>query len=119
MIRKPQVAGTFYPGSKKELEESVKNYIGKHSPTPAAGIMVPHAGYLYSGKTAGLTYREIQIPETVIIIGPNHTGRGKPVSIMREGRWAIPGAEIEIDLEIAGKLISESRFAENDREAHV
>ncbi len=118
MLRKPQVAGSFYPDYPEALKESVKSFIGEPSPAPAVGIMVPHAGYIYSAKTAGLTYSKVRITDTVILIGPNHTGRGKAVSVMKEGRWQIPGAEIEINSEIAGKLIKESQFAEDDVEAH-
>ncbi|MEA3507213.1 MAG: AmmeMemoRadiSam system protein B [Elusimicrobiota bacterium] len=119
MIRKPQVAGSFYPAAEQELEKTVKNYLGETDLSPAAGIMVPHAGYIYSGRTAGLTYRRVKIPDTVIIIGPNHTGRGAPVSVMAEGAWQIPPSEIEINSTLAGEIISGSRFAQNDTEAHA
>ncbi len=75
--------------------------------------IVPHAGYIYSGPCAAHTYlaiREDRIPETVIILGPNHTGYGAPVSVYPRGIWRTPLGDIEVDEEIAKKLISMEPF---------
>jgi len=64
------------------------------------GLVSPHAGYVYSGPVAGATISRIVFKDTFIIIGPNHTGLGKPCSIMTEGTWTTPLGEVEIDSEL-------------------
>ncbi len=121
MIRKPAVAGQFYPESEHELYGTVKKYIeaGSNSSRKATAIISPHAGYVFSGRVAGLTYSEVSIPDTAVIIGPNHTGRGSPASVMTHGKWEIPGGNLFIDERTASKILEKSRFAEDDSIAHL
>ncbi|MBN2407099.1 MAG: AmmeMemoRadiSam system protein B [Elusimicrobia bacterium] len=121
MIRKPAVRGMFYPEREKDLRAQVLGYMSRGSGNreKAKGIMVPHAGYIYSGKVAGLTYSRVAVPDKIIIVGPNHTGLGTPVSVMSEGEWEMPGGNISIDAGIAGRIISASSYAEADTYAHL
>ncbi len=121
MIRKCCVAGSFYPSDEKQLFDIIKKYIlaGKNTNDIVQGIIAPHAGYIYSGKVAGLTYSEVHIPDTVIIIGPNHTGIGPQISIMNSGSWEIPGHSIEIDADLADNIIKYSSFAKSDNTSHL
>ena len=120
MIRQAAVSGRFYPDDKTELLNSVRKYVenGSISDMPSRAIVVPHAGYIFSGKTAGLTYSAVKIPDRVVIIGPNHYGRGPQISVMKEGIWRLPGFDAEIDEELAEVIIKNSRFAEDDATAH-
>ena len=79
MIRKPTVAGKFYPQDKTELEEEVKEYLaGKRENIEMA--VVPHAGYMFSGKLAGEVIGKIGKKKDFIILGVNHSGLGNKVS---------------------------------------
>jgi AmmeMemoRadiSam system protein B len=121
LLRKPVVAGSFYPGNEKELSETVRELLSAEtvSKERAKGVVVPHAGYIYSGKVAGLTYGSIEVPDNVIIIGPNHTGLGEAVSVMSNGAWEIPGGSFEINNELADSILSLSNFAIQDAKAHL
>jgi len=82
------------------------------------GLLAPHAGYIYSGAVVGAVISKVQFKDTFIILGPNHTGYGKPFSVMTEGRWKTPLGEVEIDSELASKLVSLSEYLKEDIEAH-
>jgi AmmeMemoRadiSam system protein B len=88
------------------------------TPQPAIGVVVPHAGYIYSGKVAGATYTRVAIPSRTIILCPNHTGFGVPLSIMSSGSWQTPLGELQIDGELAIALMASDPDLEEDSEAH-
>jgi len=120
MIREPVVAGRFYPGNPSTLEEEIKGFIEEKAPKKdVIGLVSPHAGYMYSGAVAGATISRIKFPQTFIILGPSHTGRGKPFSIMTEGTWRTPLGDVEIDSALAGDILARSRHLEEDTVAHL
>lgn len=82
-IRKPAVAGQFYPKDKGELEEQVKNFLGSKKENIKAAI-VPHAGYMFSGKLAGDVLSRFADKKDFIILGVNHSGLGSKISISLE-----------------------------------
>jgi AmmeMemoRadiSam system protein B/AmmeMemoRadiSam system protein A len=82
------------------------------------GLVSPHAGYPYSGPVAGAVISRIKFKDTFIIIGPNHTGRGKPLSIMTQGSWKTPLGEVEIDTELGEQILSSSSHLQEDDSAH-
>jgi len=119
MKRKPVVAGQFYSASSSGLSKEVQRYI-QASPVKekAIGVVSPHAGLIYSGAVAGAVYSRIEFPHTFILLGPNHTGLGKPLSIMARGEWEIPTGSLKIDEALAKKILSYSRVIEEDSFAH-
>lgn len=117
-IRPPAVAGRFYPGEPAELRRQVAQLLGTPAPAPAVGAVVPHAGYVYSGKVAGATFRRLRIPERVVVLGPNHTGRGAPISVYATGAFRIPGADVAIDEPLAAAILAGVPGAQADRRAH-
>ncbi|MBI4335301.1 MAG: AmmeMemoRadiSam system protein B [Candidatus Omnitrophica bacterium] len=120
MKRNPAVAGQFYPLRAAAIEKQVFGFIGKLTRrVKAVGIVSPHAGYIYSGPVAGSVYAAIELKPTYIIIGPNHTGKGRPYSIMSEGEWVMPQGEVEIDTDLAKSLLRNSEFLEEDFLAHA
>ncbi|MFH1238505.1 MAG: AmmeMemoRadiSam system protein B [bacterium] len=120
MLRKPAVAGQFYEGEAKRLKRQLEQYIEPQAKKEEAlGIMVPHAGYMYSGKVAGTVYSRITIPQTFIIIGPNHHGMGVPTAVMAEGSWETPLGTIAIDTETARKILTNSSVLKEDASAHI
>ncbi len=119
MKRKPAVAGQFYQASSSQLQAQVKQYIDSDSPkNHAIGIVSPHAGLMYSGEVAGSVYSRIEIPHTFILLGPNHTGAGAPVSIMSSGQWQLPTGEMTIDESLASDLMKGAAILTEDSLAH-
>lgn len=120
-IRKPFVAGRFYPKDAEGINKKIFSFIkGVQSPKVGAiGCILPHAGYDYSGKVAATTLLKVNIPERVILLGPNHTGCGCAYSIMVEGIWKTPLGEVKIDNKLAGLILSGSRYLEDDDLAHI
>lgn len=118
--RQPAVAGRFYPADADSLEKEIKSHIQEdQTKIPAIGIVSPHAGFMYSGDVAGAVYSRIEIPQTLIIIGPNHTGQGSPVSLMAERTWSMPFGEVEIDRELACAILKKSRKIVSDDKGHL
>jgi AmmeMemoRadiSam system protein B len=119
MLRKPAVAGRFYPADKKALESDLASYLGQvRGDLSARGIVVPHAGYMYSGHVAGAVYSRLKVPARIILLGPNHTGLGAPLSIMTEGSWEIPAGKVAIDTALAKSLMHHCHLLTEDTAAH-
>ena len=85
----------------------------------AIGIVSPHAGLIYSGPVAGALYSSIEIPDTVVLIGPNHTGLGAAVSLMAKGSWETPLGTVEIDEALAASILAKSSHIRDDSVAHL
>jgi len=120
MLRQPAVAGYFYQGSAESLRRQVEEFVTRGSAKAAAyGILAPHAGLKYSGAVAGAVYSSIEIPDTVVLIGPNHTGLGTPVSLMSHGRWKTPLGEVDIDEALASAILNKSGLIHEDSLAHL
>ncbi len=129
VIRRPAVAGAFYEGNGQRLKEQIANcyqhrlgpgklpQISETVKRSLLGIVVPHAGYMYSGPVACHSYAELAKdgkPETAIILGPNHTGMGSGVSIQTEGEWITPLGSVEIDSSTANGILENSQLLEED-----
>lgn len=109
-MRKPAVAGQFYPRNKNDLDREINRcFAGITSiERDVIGAVVPHAGYMYSGNTAAHVYSALPKAETYVLLGPNHTGYGSPVSVSGE-TWSTPLGEVKSDSEfirvLPGKII--------------
>ena len=132
-IRRPYVAGTFYRGNAEALRDQIENcFLHKFGPQKIPevtsndskkiiGLVCPHAGYQYSGPIAANAYYELaqsRKPEIIVILGPNHTGYGSAIDIMIEGVWRTPLGDVQIDEEIANKIMRETRFTDVNDVAH-
>ncbi len=119
MIRNPVVAGQFYPASPDQLRTMIKGFVDeKATKEEIIGLVVPHAGYVYSGAVAGATISRVKFKNTFIILGPNHTGNGPPFSIMTEGAWKTPLGQVEIDSALAKEILATSSYLQEDHLAH-
>jgi len=119
MSRSPIVAGQFYPASSSQLKSMIEQLVGeKVAREDVIGLVSPHAGYIYSGPVAGAVISRIRFKGTFIIMGPSHTGRGKPLSIMTEGTWETPLGEVEIDSELGKQILAVSSYLQEDSIAH-
>jgi len=114
------VAGSFYPDSASELSGMLRTFIKSDSEKKDhIAIVAPHAGYVYSGGVAGETYSLVNIPPTAIILAPNHTGRGKRISLYPGDAWNTPLGRVPVNKEINSKLLSECELIEEDEFAHL
>ena len=122
--RLPAVAGSFYPAERRELESEVRRLL---SAEPAfriegrpKGLIVPHAGYGYSGAVAAAAYRllEGESFDTVVLLGPSHQSHFRGASAGRHSSYVTPLGELAVDQEIVSRLISAERCISFRPEAH-
>ena len=129
--RSPVVAGQFYPGSEKALQHQIHECfvhsrgwgklpsINKQG-ARIKGLVVPHAGYVYSGAIASHSYgflAEHGFADTFIILGPNHTGQGSGVALMTQGSWKTPLGKTPIASTLARQL--HAGIIDEDSSAHA
>lgn len=120
MKREPTVAGYFYSENKEILKSDLRELIKERKEKlKVKGIVVPHAGYMYSGWVAGQTYGVIYPPEVALIIGPNHTGLGREASLFTGEAFITPLGEARVCKTLASKLLEEVPFLEEDPLAHL
>jgi len=118
MIRKPAVAGHFYPADKNSLEKALQKLV-----QPAAnrsrvmGLLAPHAGYVYSGSCAGKGYARAELTETVIVLGVNHRGVGAELALDGNDYWETPTGSVGVNTELRARLLDASTRFRLDSEA--
>jgi len=119
MVRQPAVAGQFYTSDPSRLRDQLEKFTeGKVRKIKAIGAIVPHAGYVYSGTVAGSVYARIKIPETVVILGPNHHGVGSSAALFPPGEWVTPLGTVGINQQLSALLLKHSTLVEEDSTAH-
>ncbi len=119
-IRMPAVAGMFYEGQPERLREQVLGCLPAGvQPEAALGVIVPHAGYVYSGGVAGAVYARVALPRTAVVLCPNHTGRGAPASLEPSDAWRTPLGDVPTNARLARRLLELAPSLEEDRGAHV
>ncbi|MEW5757905.1 MAG: AmmeMemoRadiSam system protein B [Candidatus Omnitrophota bacterium] len=119
MLREPAVAGRFYPQSKSDLIKQITSFLPKKiQKKDVVGAILPHAGYIYSGKVAVETACIIEPKKIFIVIGPNHSGIGENFSIQTKGKWLTPLGEVAIEEYLASELLKNSLLLKEDSLAH-
>ena len=132
-VRRPAVAGAFYPAQPKRLRDQIESCFthekgpgrlprGERRPRDILSVVCPHAGYMYSGPAAAHSYlalAEQEKPDSVVVLGPNHTGWGTPVSIMGEGIWETPLGRVKLDSELARAIIDTAGVIDYDETAFL
>ena len=119
MLRRSAVAGRFYPGETDHLLSVLGGFAQQRGQRiRAVGLVVPHAGYMYSGHVAGEVYSRVEVPARCIMMCPNHTGLGSPVAIMQSGEWETPLGRVPIDEAMATELLSLDPDLKVDASAH-
>jgi len=120
MIREPVVAGQFYPADPAALLREIQSYLPPpEPPLPAKALIAPHAGYMYSGPVAGAVYRAVRPALRAIVLGPNHTGRGVPLSLSPDGEWRTPLGAVAVDNDLNERLQKECPDLQLDKSAHA
>jgi AmmeMemoRadiSam system protein B/AmmeMemoRadiSam system protein A len=117
--RRPAGAGSFYPADAAELARLVDGLLeGEATAEAWPAAMVPHAGLVYSGRLAAQVLKRVQIPRTVIVIGPKHTALGMDWAIAPHQTWSFPGGSLESDFLLARQLSQAIPGLEMDAAAH-
>lgn len=112
VVKEPAVAGSFYPADREELHRFITGVLSRASASSVEGrliaLVVPHAGYVYSGQVAAHAYRHIteRPVDTVILIGASHAASYAGVSVYSEGLWRTPLGDVKINERIAKALLS-------------
>lgn len=102
-MRHPTVSGSFYPSNVESLVAMLREFTSESKDERIVACVSPHAGYVYSGKTAGKVHSLLPDAETFVIIGPNHSGMGLPVAVSTD-KWLTPLGEVEVDREFIDAL---------------
>jgi MEMO1 family protein len=126
-MREPAVAGLFYEKDKQSLTDHLKQLFRDASEKrlvekPVAALIVPHAGYLFSGEVAASAF--VQLPhdatyDNIFIIGSSHKATFKGASIYNNGNFKTPLGELEVNCDLATKLIDNHEVFNNFGEAHL
>ena len=114
-VRRSVIAGTWYPGTASRLERAVKGYMAnvpeREDETELLGLIVPHAGYQYSGQVAAYAYKQLEGRdyEAIMILAPSHRPPVREYAVSAEDCYQTPLGEVEIDrslVEIIGQKVS-------------
>ena len=81
-------------------------------------MILPHAGYVYSGETACRTLSRVRVPEKNFLIGPNHRGIGSEFAVFPEGKWETPLGPVLLDAGLGAAMCGASHHLHADEEAH-
>jgi hypothetical protein len=129
--RQPAVAGSFYPGDAREMGRMVDRCLDEAErrwPMPAGtpaepiGVLVPHAGLVYSGPAAAAGWIALAgaRPDTVVIVGTCHTAAGLDrIGVSPADRWALPGGAVEVDAGLTAAVVALGAPFATDAAAHA
>jgi len=124
-VRQPAVAGAFYPADPVELKSQLasffKNVEDNKINENIAGIIVPHAGYVFSGQTAATAYARLDPEKTysrIFLIGTSHHVQLNGASVYNLGDFKTPLGVVKVDTELANRLIAENKLFKSAPEAH-
>lgn len=121
-IRMPAVAGRFYPSNPQRLAREIDEYLAPIPavPAPAAlACVVPHAGYMYSGRVAGAVYRALPVCVSVVVVGPNHFGKGSQLAVDSAAAWRTPLGDALIHRDLAAAILRHCPELTEDAFAHA
>jgi len=123
--RKAAVAGRFYPADAKEIHETLKHYFST-AKKPLSGLVqaliVPHAGWVFSGQIAASAYNQISPDrafDRIFLLGPSHQQSFRGASIYKSGRYETPSGEVSIDSDTAQRLIKHNEHIGFFEQAHT
>ena len=120
VIRQPAVAGQFYPADASEIDTTLDKLIPPSTrERKAIAVVCPHAGWMYSGHTAGLVYSSVEIPDRVILVGPNHHGIGDRYAVYSSGAWHTPVGDVPVAEPLASALLDSCELLAEDARAHT
>ena len=127
MYRKTAQAGFFYPGGETACREGLQECLASQRQfdfaQPIVAAVVPHAGWAFSGPTAGKVYQAIDrqgAPETFVIFGAVHVSGVNKAALWKEGQWQTPLGDVTVDAESAKLLLQASHgLVDENPHAHL
>jgi hypothetical protein len=125
LIRKSVIAGSWYPGEPTVLRNTIEDFLAavpkQIQPKHLYGVVVPHAGYVYSGQVAAYAYRLVRgrAYDVVIVVSPSHRQHFPSVAVYDRGGYETPLGIIPIAEDLAAKLVKLSTVIEANRSAHL
>ncbi len=117
--REPLMADRFYPGAPEACRAEAERYCRLEPADldavrrPARGGIVPHAGWVCSGRVAGRVFavlKQMASPQTFVLFGTMHRVRGRVARLQGEGRWATPLGTLEIDEPLARQILDRTHL---------
>jgi AmmeMemoRadiSam system protein B len=114
-IRRSIIAGSWYPGEPARLKADVEKYLEAaetfSSDSELLGIVVPHAGLMYSGPVAAFAYKNLKNKDirTVVMIGPSHRASFEGAAVYASGEWETPLGRVGINSDLSQKIISQDQ----------
>lgn len=123
--RAPVTAGTFFPAAAKDLAAVVEHFYKQPTGpdeelhTDAILVMVPHAGYIYSGPTTAKTLRQTTLSRRIVLLGPCHQHRGAGLSLWPGEVWTTPLGEVQVDMDFYRLLVDSGAGFSFNAEAHA
>ena len=124
--RQPFAAGNFYPADKEKLESTINQFLNSVAYYPPIDnslrvLIVPHAGLEYSGQVAAWGFKQIKNKpyKNIILLGPSHQVAFQGGAVFDRGSWQTPLGEVQINVELAQKLTSQSNEIKSNFNAHA
>ncbi len=124
LLRQPVAHGRFYPGRPDDLARETSEYLAacapaeKDSRKPWA-VMLPHAGYIFCGNIIGKTLAGTELAPRLVVLCPNHTGRGQVLGVWPSGAWLDPCGTVAVDENLAAQLIRSGGGFTADTNSHL
>ena len=123
-VRTPAVAGLFYEAGARALRTEVTGYLSGAAPPriPEAAwraLLLPHAGHVYSGAVCGAGVGAVEVPGTVLLLGPNHHGEGAAVALSDAAAWRTPLGDAPVARGLVEELLAAGAGIRLDGAAHA
>lgn len=104
-LRRPAVAGAFYPDDPAELRSVLDRCLTPGPASAALATLAPHAGTTYSGPVAGAVYGQVSIPRDVVLVSFSHRGQGAPFAVWPDGQWETPLGLVPVAESLTGEIL--------------
>ncbi len=120
LTRSPAVAGKFYPAEPRNIQRTLDEWCADAGEGNQAwhAALIPHAGWVYSGRIAAVTLSRIVMPRTIVVVCPKHRAEGAECAVAPWKRWQFPGGYMEADVAMSRRLADEVRGLELDDRPH-
>ena len=123
IVRLPAVAGLFYEGDARALRTDVERYLEapekpRRSASEWRALLLPHAGHVYSGAVCGAGVSAVELPATILLLGPNHHGTGSGAALSGAESWRTPLGDVPLAAGLAEELRRASPAIRTDEAAH-
>lgn len=119
-VRRAAFAGSWYPADPTELTAAIAAALPPEgAPTPALGVIAPHAGYRFSLRIAAETYARVVVPRTALVLCPNHRVPPPIVSVWPGGVWETPCGPVPVDEALVARILDECPGVVAETGAHL